>query len=78
MSSDNGTLMTYYVEAALEGVPHGTLGKGDRACIADFSRSSKRHVDKVTRTQKLAMKELVDAGIYEKSGRLRKQYRSVA
>lgn len=54
------------------------LSKDDRAYLARFRKSSKQHVDKVTKTQKLAMKELIDAGIYETSGRLRKQYRSVA
>ena len=54
------------------------LSKDDRAYLASFRKSSKRHVDKVTKTPALAMKELVDAGIYEKSGKLRKQYRSVA
>jgi hypothetical protein len=54
------------------------LSKDDRAYLAKFRKSSKLHVDKVTRTQKLAMKELVDAGIYETNGRMRKQYRSIA
>jgi len=52
--------------------------KADRAFIADFRKSSKLHVDKVTRTKASAMKELVNAGIYDSRGKLRKQYRSVA
>ncbi|WP_157477650.1 hypothetical protein [Granulicella tundricola] len=56
----------------------GLLTKADRAFIADFSKSSQSHVDKVTRTKALAMKELVDAGIYDVHGKLRKRYRSVA
>ena len=52
--------------------------KADRAFIAAFRKSSKSHVDKVTRTRESAMKELVDAGIYDTRGKLRKQYRSVA
>lgn len=54
------------------------LTKADRAFIADFRKSSKSHVDRVTKTKESAMKELVDAGIYDTKGRLRKQYRSVA
>lgn len=54
------------------------LSKDDRAYLENFRRYSKRHVDKVTRTPELAMQELVDAGIYEKNGKLSKQYRTVA
>jgi Spy/CpxP family protein refolding chaperone len=54
------------------------LTKDDRAFIAEFRKSSQSHVDKVTQTKESAMKELVDAGIYDRRGKLRKQYRSVA
>jgi Spy/CpxP family protein refolding chaperone len=54
------------------------LTKADRAYIADFRKSSQSHVDKVTKTKESAVKELVDAGIYDRRGKLRKQYRSVA
>jgi len=54
------------------------LTKTDRAVIAEFRKSSKLHVDRVTKTRASAMKELVDAGIYDSKGKLRKQYRPVA
>jgi len=54
------------------------LTKADRAVIAEFRKSSKSHVDRVARTKESAMKELVDAGIYDRKGKLRKQYRPVA
>jgi hypothetical protein len=51
------------------------LSKDDRAFLTNFRTSSKRHVDKVTQTRAKAMQELIDAGIYEKSGKLSKRYR---
>ncbi len=50
----------------------------DRAFIADFEKSSKAHVAKVTRTRESARQELVDAGIYNADGTLHKNYRTVA
>jgi hypothetical protein len=50
----------------------------DRAFLAEFERSSQAHVDRVTKTKESAMQELIDAGIYGRNGKLRKQYRSVA
>jgi len=54
------------------------LSKDDRAYLTKFRKSSKDHVDKVTRTRAGAMKELIDAGIYGADRKLKKQYRSVA
>lgn len=54
------------------------LTKDDRAYLLAFKQAARRHVKKVTRTRAAAMQELVDAGIYAPSGKLRKQYRSVA
>jgi hypothetical protein len=50
----------------------------DREFLAEFERSSQDHVNRVTKTKESAMQELVDAGIYDRRGKLCKQYRSVA
>ena len=54
------------------------LSKEDRAYLRSFRRTSRTHVEKVTRTRESAMQELIDAGIYGRDGKLRKQYRSIA
>ena len=54
------------------------LTKDDRAYLRAFKQAARRHVTKVTRSPEAAMQELVDAGIYTASGKLRKHYRSVA
>jgi hypothetical protein len=54
------------------------LSKEDRAYLTKFRKSSKKHVDEVTRSKQAAMRELVEAGIYGANGKLKKQYRSVA
>ena len=54
------------------------LSKTDRASLTAFRKSSQAHVKRVTKTPAAALQELVDAGIYDRSGKLRKQYRSVA
>lgn len=54
------------------------LSKEDRVFLADFRKAAKNHVDRVVRTRETAMKELIDAGIYGKNGKLTKRYRSVA
>ncbi len=54
------------------------LSKEDRAYLRAFKLAARRHVKKVTRSPEAAMQELIDAGIYTRGGKLRKQYRSVA
>ncbi len=54
------------------------LTKEDRAFIKHFEESSQAHVDKVTKTRETAVQDLIDAGIFTRSGKLAKQYRSVA
>jgi hypothetical protein len=50
----------------------------DRVFLAEFERSSQAHVDRVTKTKESAIQELVDAGLYVRPGKLRKQFKSVA
>jgi len=63
-------------------IPKTSLGDGlskeDRIFLKAFEESSQRHVDKVTRSRKAALQDLIDAGIYGKNGKLTKRYRSVA
>ncbi len=54
------------------------LTKADRNKLASFRSASKKHVALVTKTAAAARQELIDAGIYTRSGKLKKQYRSVA
>ena len=51
------------------------LSRADRVFLADFEKIAKRHTSKVTRSRETAMQELIDAGIYGRDGKLRKQYR---
>jgi hypothetical protein len=44
--------------------------------LAEFREAAKEFIAKGTRSKKAALKVLVDAGIYDKSGRLHKNYRS--
>ena len=44
--------------------------------VEEFRQAAKEFVAKATRSKKAALKALVDAGIYDKSGRLNKNYRS--
>lgn len=51
------------------------LSKDDRAFLTSFRKSSKRYVNKVTRTRASAIQELIDAGIFDTNGKLSKRYR---
>ncbi|MDR3745837.1 MAG: hypothetical protein P4K80_06875 [Acidobacteriaceae bacterium] len=50
----------------------------DRAFLADLKRSSLARVKRVTKTKESALQELSDAGLYIRTGKLRKQLKSVA
>lgn len=50
----------------------------DRAFLAELERSSLARVKRATKTKESAMQELANADRYIRSGKLRKQLKSVA